>query len=247
MIKVVIIEDEAPARRKLLRFLGQLDEDVEVIAEIDSVRDGILFFQNTINVDLILSDIELLDGTSIQIFKEVNVTAPIIFTTAYDQFWMDAFETNGIEYLLKPFSFERFERAWKKFKTLKRADGGQIVNQLINATKFKNRFTIKSHKEIYFIETSTIVFFQAESGAVFAWDNKGKRHVLQETTLKEIEAAVDPASFYRLNRSDLVQKGFVEKVERYSKNAIALKLKGYDKMIVSSQTSTAGFWKWIEE
>jgi DNA-binding LytR/AlgR family response regulator len=247
MIKVVIIEDEAPARRKLLRFLGQLDEDVEVIAEIDSVRDGILFFQNTINVDLILSDIELLDGTSIQIFKEVNVTAPIIFTTAYDQFWMDAFETNGIEYLLKPFSFERFERAWKKFKTLKGSERVQVFNQLINVIKFKNRFTIKGLHEIYFLETSTIVFFQAEGGAVFAWDNKGKRHVLQETTLKEIETVVDSASFYRLNRSDLVQKAFVQRVERYSKNAIALKLNGYDKMLISSQTSTAGFWKWIEE
>ncbi len=253
MIKVVIIEDEAPARRKLVRFLEELNEEVKIIGQIESVKEGIRFFENEGKADIILSDIELLDGNSFEIFQKSHIAAPIIFTTAYSQFWMEAFETNGIEYLLKPFSFERFEKAWNKFKTLKGSsdtvDVLKTLNNLIsgNSNKYKSRFTIKGVRDTYFLETSSIVYFQADGGLVMAFDSSGRKHILQETTLKEIEINLDPREFYRLNRSDLIQKTFVEKVERYTKNAIAVKLKGYEKMLVSSQSSTAGFWEWIEK
>lgn len=253
MIKVLIIEDEAPARRKLVRFLEELSDEIEVINQIESVKEGIRFFESGEKADIILSDIELLDGNSFEIFQKSDSTAPIIFTTAYNQFWMEAFETNGIEYLLKPFSFERFEKAWNKFKLLKgnqySSDVVKTLNELISGktAKHKSRFTIKGVRDTYFLETSSIVYFQADGGVVMAFDKSGRKHILQESTLKEIETNLDTQEFYRLNRSDLIQKTFVEKVERYTKNAIAVKLKGYEKMLISSQTSTAGFWEWMEE
>ena len=99
MIKILIIEDEIPARKKLKRFLEELDSTAKVIAEIDNVVSAVAFLKST-SVDLIFSDIELLDGNAFEIYKEVSISCPIIFTTAYDQFWMNAFESNGIAYLL---------------------------------------------------------------------------------------------------------------------------------------------------
>jgi DNA-binding LytR/AlgR family response regulator len=252
MIKVLIIEDEAPARRKLVRFIEQLPEDIQIVNQIASVEEGILFLKAEVKVDVIFSDIELLDGNAFEIFKEVETTAPIIFTTAYNQFWMEAFETNGIEYLLKPFSFERFERAWNKFKTLRGGTSStdilKTLNELLSAKtkEYKSRFTIKTVRETYFLETSSIAYFQADGGIVMAYDSSGRKHILQEATLKDIENQLSPNDFYRLNRSDLIHKFFVEKVERYNKNTVAVKLRGLDKMLISSQSSTAGFWEWME-
>ena len=114
MIRVLIIEDEIPARNKLKRFLKELDTKIEIVDEIDTVEAAINFLINK-QVELIFSDIELLDGNAFEIYNKVSVNCPIIFTTAYNQFWMNAFESNGIEYLLKPFSKERFQKAWNKF------------------------------------------------------------------------------------------------------------------------------------
>src|SRR5690606_41118398 len=111
MIKVLIIEDEIPARNKLKRFLNQQIESISIVAEIDTIESAIAFL-TTNHVDVIFSDIELLDGNAFEIYKQVQVQCPIIFTTAYDQFWMNAFESNGIDYLLKPFSQDRFQKAW---------------------------------------------------------------------------------------------------------------------------------------
>ena len=109
MIKVVIIEDEIPARNKLKRFISELETPIEIVAEIDTVEKAVVFLKNS-SVDLIFSDIELLDGNAFEIYDQVNISCPVIFTTAYDQFWMNAFESNGIEYLLKPFSQSRFQK-----------------------------------------------------------------------------------------------------------------------------------------
>lgn len=132
MIKIAIIEDETPARRKLRRLLEEQAPPLQIVAEIDRVETAIPFLQ-TNHVDLVFSDIELLDGNAFDIYNQVQVLCPIIFTTAYNQFWMNAFETNGIAYLLKPYSKERFQQAWDKFIRLKHA-GQHHDNQLHNLT-----------------------------------------------------------------------------------------------------------------
>lgn len=256
MIKVIIIEDEAPARRKLRRFLLDVAEPMEVIKKLIGVEESIEFLNKTRDVDLILSDIELQDGSAFNIFSEINLKCPVIFTTAYDQFYINAFETNGIDYLLKPFSFERFQKAWSKFLLLRgnRAESSVIIERIeefmtlqkVETKEYKQRFTVSSGRKMYFINTEDILYFAAEDGVVLATDYHNKKHILSFSTLKEIEPLIDPVHFFRINRSHIINKEFIERMERYSKSTLALKIKGVEQHLVTSQSATPSFRQWVE-
>ncbi len=255
MIKILIIEDEIPARKKLKRFIEELNSPTDIVAELDTVQSAVDFLKNH-QPDLIFSDIELLDGNAFEIYQQVSVLCPIIFTTAYDQFWMDAFDGNGIAYLLKPFSKERFQKAWDKYFLLRNstfkehyaiANLTKLFQQNFTERGYKKRFTINTHKGIYFLETVNILFFEANEGIVFAYDTKGKKHLLTQSTLKEIEEQLNPLDFFRINRSELIHKSYIEKIERYNKNTLAIKLKGYETHLKTSQSNTATFRAWLEK
>lgn len=257
MIKVVIIEDEAPAVRKLKRFLEDLSEAITIIAELTNVEDAIAFFKNNEDIDIVFSDIELTDGNAFDIYKEVTPNCPIIFTTAYNQFLMDAFEGNGIAYLLKPFSFDRFEKAWQKFKSLYQSKPelnnsiieklGSLLGQTHVQRDYRTRFSINTASGTYFLEIDDIVFFNAEEGVVFAVDHQGKNHLLTQATLKQIEEELDPKYFFRINRAQLIHKPYIAGMERYNKNTLAIKLKNGSSSLVTSQSTTSAFKEWVEK
>lgn len=254
MIKILLLEDEIPARKKLLRFIKQLDTEAEVVAAIDTVENAISFLKNN-TIDLILSDIELLDGNAFEIYNTVPISCPIIFTTAYDSFWMHAFESNGLAYLLKPFSEEQFKKAWNKFLLFRKSNTND-THLLANLTKliqenfkeksFKKRFTINTFQGIYFLDTANITYFKANEGVIFAFDTQGRKHLLSESTLKEIEALLNPSDFFKINRSELVSKQHIEKIDRYAKNTLAINMKNSKNYLVTSQSMTASFREWIE-
>lgn len=255
MIKVLIIEDEIPARKKLKRFIEELNTPVEIVSEIDTVRSAIDFFKNS-QVDVVFSDIELLDGNAFEIYSQISIKCPIIFTTAYDQFWMNAFESNGIAYLLKPFSKERFQKAWDKYLLLGNSSLDathsitiltKLIENKLTEKVYKKRFSVNSHHGMYFLETENILFFEANEGVVFAFDDKGKKHLLTTSTLKEIEEQVNSLEFFRISRSELVQKKHIEKMERYNKNTLAIKLKGFETYLKTSHSNTAAFRAWMEK
>lgn len=255
MIKIIIIEDEIPARKKLKRFLEEMNPQIEIIAEIDTVVSGISFLKSN-TADLIFSDIELLDGNAFDIYKQVSISCPIIFTTAYDQFWMNAFESNGVAYLLKPFSKERFQKAWDKFLLFRNLPSNdnrllinltKIIEQNFVKKSFKKRFTVNNSRGIYFLDIENISYFGANEGVVFAYDITAKKHLLTESTIKEIEEQLNPLDFFRLNRSELVNKQHIEKMERYSKNSLAIKMKGHTSLLKTSQSNTAAFREWVEK
>lgn len=217
---------------------------------MDTVRSAIDFLKAD-QPDLIFSDIELLDGNAFEIYSQVSLACPIIFTTAYDRFWLDAFEGNGIAYLLKPFSKERFQKAWDKFQLLRHstleqqhaiAGLTQLIRHNILQKTYKKRFTINTHRGIYFLDTENILFFEANGGVLFAHEHQGKRHVLTESTLREIEEQLDPADFFRINRSELIHKPYIEKIERYNKNTLAIRLKGYEISLKTSRISHSLSW-----
>ena len=253
MIKIIIIEDEIPARKKLKRFLEGLYVQTEIIAEIDNVTSSIEILRNE-HVDLIFSDIELLDGNAFDIYKQVFISCPIIFTTAYDKFWMNAFESNGIAYLLKPFSRERFQNAWDKFMLFRNISSNQN-EQISNLTKlielnysnknYKKRFSVNTNKGFFFIDIEIIAFFEINEGVIFARDISGKKYMINELSLKELEEQLNPSSFFRINRSEIVSKENLERIERYSKNILALKMKGCINHLKTSQSNTAAFREWI--
>lgn len=254
MIKILVLEDEIPARKKLKRFLVEMNTQIEIVAEIDTVSEGTNFLRNN-SIDLIFSDIELLDGNSFEIYDQVTLSCPIIFTTAYNQFWMNAFESNGIDYLLKPFSKNRFQKAWDKFSMFRNSpnDSNKLLNTLTNIIEqnfakkaFKKRFTVHNRQDICFLDTENISYFEANDGVIFAHDTSGKKHILSESTLKEIEEQLNPSDFFRLNRSEIVNKQHIEKIEYYNKNALAVKIKGFQRFLTTSQTNTASFRIWVE-
>ncbi|MDP5230281.1 MAG: LytTR family DNA-binding domain-containing protein [Cellulophaga sp.] len=255
MIKVLIIEDEIPARKKLKRFLQEVEESIVIIAELDTVQSSVKFLKEN-NVDLIISDIELLDGNAFEIYRQVKITSPIIFSTAYDQFLMKAFETNGIEYLLKPFSKERFNQAWGKFLILResKTTDDQLLSKIhhilekkLETKTYKNRFSINSPKGVYFLEAENITFFEANEGVIFAYEKSGKKHLLSETTLKGLEVLLHPVNFFRINRNQIVNKKYIEKMERYTKNTLAIKISHHQAYLKTSQSITANFREWIEK
>jgi len=256
MLKVLIIEDEAPARKKLKRYIDQACDSYEIVAELETLNAAKEFLTVSNDLDLIFSDIELRDGNVFEIYKDISINCPIIFATAYNEFLMNAFEANGIEYLLKPYSFERFKNAWDKFIRLKNNspinhnDLLGTINHLIkqnqeSSVEFKDQFAIKSNKGIYFLKVEEIVYFQADNGVIFAFDQMNKRHLMPQTTFKEIEQFLNPKKFFRINRSEIVQRKFIEKLERYNKNTLAISLNAESKILKTSQNTTADFNSWL--
>ncbi|MBI5370993.1 MAG: response regulator transcription factor [Sphingobacteriales bacterium] len=255
MIKVLIVEDEIPARKKLKRFISELNTEVKIAAEVETVSGGITFLKAN-SVDLIFSDIELLDGNSFEIYSQVSILCPVIFTTAYDQFWMNAFESNGIDYLLKPFSQERFQKSWNKFLMFRNSNSldfnainnfTTLIQKTFAEKQYKKRFTVNTRHGIYFLEIENILFFEASAGVVIVYDTQCKKHILTESTIKEIEEQLNPDSFFRINRSELINKAYIEKIERYNKNSLAIKIRGYEKYLKTSQNNTAIFREWVEK
>ena len=254
MIKVVIIEDEAPARKKLRNFLKKIDETFEIVGEIETLDETLDFFKSSPELDLIFSDIELRDGNVFEIYNQLEIHTPIIFTTAYDQFWMNAFETNGIEYLLKPYSFSRFEKAWNKYASLK----SNIINNQPDIiqkldTYYKNKFEIKpTYKEfipvkskgsIYFLKHKDITYIRADYGLIYAYDSTNKKHLLNQNSLKELEDLLNLEDFFKINRSEMVNRRYVEKIEPYTKNSVVVLINA--NKLKTSQSCTAAFKSWI--
>jgi len=258
MYRILIIEDEAPARKKIKRFISKICNPYDIVAELETVEETKAFFNQADkpNVDLIFSDIELRDGNVFEIYNQITLNCPIIFATAYNEFLINAFETNGIEYLLKPYSLERFSNAWDKYIRLKESNP-ESYNELVNSIsrllaskqmtseEYKEQFAIKSAKEIYFLKLENIVYFQAENGVVFAFDKKNKRHIMPQATLKEIEEFLDPKKFFRINRSESVQRKYIDKIKRYNKNTLTIYLNSERIVLKSSQSKTSDFNLWL--
>lgn len=256
MYKILIIEDEKAARKKLHRYLEQLlDDEYHIIGELGTVEEAHKFFLGNNSADIIFSDIELRDGNVFEAYAHKNITTPIIFTTAYNEFLMSAFETNGIEYLLKPYSFERFTKAWNKYIGLKgddkNVDGnlisqiGELIQNQETTPKFTDQLAIRSSKGIYFLKTVDIVYVGADQGVLFAIDNKNKKHLLSQQTLKELDLILDPSQFFKINRAEIVNRKFIERLERYDKNSYAIYLLNESIVLKSSQSITPTFSKWL--
>lgn len=250
-MNVIIIEDEKPAAEKLVKAIQRANPGIQVQAVLGSIRQTVQWLKENPQPGLLFMDIELSDGLSFRIFDQVNITSPVIFCTAYDEYWQEAFEHNSIDYLLKPVKQDKLEAALNKYDKLKQhfADRFRQLQewqQQPAGTEPKKRFLVKRGSDFISIKTEDIAYFYATHKLVCLVDNKGQKFILDQS-LAEIEKQLDPKLFYRVNRKYLVQLNAIKKMRTYPKSKLQLELEPtVSEDIIISQENVAGFKEWMD-
>jgi two-component system LytT family response regulator len=250
-MKCVIIEDEKPAAEKLLSLLALGSQPVFVEGVLGSVKEAIDWLQQHPTPELIFMDIELSDGLSFKIFDEINVECPVIFTTAYDEYWQEAFEYNSIDYLLKPIKPEKLEAALKKYQKLKQHFTGSYKSLAdwpaaqSQPGVYKKRFLVKRGTDYISIKAEEVAYFYATHKLVCMVDNSGQKFIMDQS-LADIETQVDPAVFYRVNRKYLVNMSAIKRIKTYPKSKLQLEIVPLvTEEIIISQENAAAFKQWM--
>ena len=250
MIKTLIIEDELPAAQRLQTLIAEASPDIHVESILDSIEASVDWLQHHASPELIFLDIQLSDGLSFEIFKKIKVDSFIIFTTAFDEYAIKAFELNSIDYLLKPVNKEHLTRALEKFRTMH----GRLqfdVNQLLNVIEnrksaYKSRFVINIGSKIKSIETEEIAFFYSMEKSTFLSTKEGKSYPV-DFSLDNLETMVNPEVFFRINRQYLVSYKAISKILVLSKSRIRLEfIPAPDEEIFVSNARTPEFRKWLD-
>lgn len=251
-MNVIIIEDEKPAARRLGRLLAELG--VEVSTMLHSVDESIAWFQNHSHPDLIFLDIQLSDGLSFEIFDVVEVNSAIIFTTAFDEYALQAFKLNSIDYLLKPIDDEELEKAVKKYGNFK--PGGQKISVDFNDIKkllvdplereYKKRFTVKVGQHLKIVNADEVECFYSENKGTYAATSDGRNYLL-DTTLEQLEEELSPKIFFRVSRKFYVNINYIKDIISYTNSRLQIKLNHFNEQeIIVSRERVKDFKLWLE-
>ncbi len=251
-MEAIIIEDEKPAARRLSRLLKDLDVGVSVM--LHSVEESIRWFQDNEHPDLIFLDIQLADGLSFEIFEHVEVQSAIIFTTAYDEYALQAFKLNSIDYLLKPIDDEELEQAVKKFRALKpksqklTLDFDDIKKLLTDPLEreYKKRFTTKVGQHLKIINADEVECFYSENKGTYAATSDGRNYLL-ETTLENLETELEPQTFFRVSRKFYINIKYIKDIVSYTNSRLKIRLNRYHgQEIIVSRERVKDFKLWLE-
>ncbi|WP_439882506.1 LytR/AlgR family response regulator transcription factor [Pontibacter sp. MBLB2868] len=248
-MKIVIIEDEQLAADALKAMIGGIRPEAEIVATLGSVEEAVKWLTLHQAPDLIFCDIHLSDGNSFEIFRQVEVHAPVVFTTAYNQYAIEAFKVNSVDYLLKPLKPTEVAHAIKKHEDLKKqhiAEGLKGIQKMVQAPQRKSRFLVKNGQSIKAIPTQEVAYFLAEEGVVFLYTFDGKRFIINNT-LDQLEEQLDGANFFRANRHLMVHIDAVKEVRPYFKGRLELLLNPHieSEQIVSSSRAPH-FKEWLD-
>jgi DNA-binding LytR/AlgR family response regulator len=216
-MKVLIIEDEKPAAKQLSKLLAQLPHPLQPIDVLDSVESSVKWLRTFPAPDLIFMDIQIADGLSFSIFEQVEVHSPVIFTTAFDHYAVQAFKVNAVDYLLKPIDPDELERAIEKVRARQHHAPGFDVNKLLHyfsPQTYKDRFLVKIGQQLNFVATTDIAFFRSADGLTQAYTFAGKKHFI-EHTLEELEKLLDPRQFFRVSRGVLLSLNSIKAVHTH--------------------------------
>ncbi len=248
---IVIIEDEMLAAERLQQLIREYDPSIRVCACLESIEESVHWLQTHAHPDLLLVDIHLSDGHSFEIFNRVQVHRPVIFTTAYDQYALDAFRLFSIDYILKPVTAEALAAAINKYRMmgsgLARNPFPVIPETGANGDPYKNRFLAKVGQRSFFIQAEEVAYFFAENKIVYLVDREGNRFIINHT-LDKLEPRLNPREFFRINRKMIVRAGAIEQIKPYYNNRLRLMLKHLknDSEIIISRERVAGFREWAE-
>lgn len=254
-MKVLIIEDEVPAAEKLERYLLKYDPTTTVAGTISRVADAVLWLKdNQDDVDLIFMDIQLIDGLSFQIFQQVQVHKPVIFITAFNEFALDAFKVNSIDYLLKPITFTDLSNSLKKLESLREQlqwsdTKTKQLSDVFSSNKtkdYKTRFMVKLGDHIRSITTDQISLFYAEGRDVYLVTTQNRKFIV-DYTLETLEDLLDPTVFYRVNRTFISNIHAIKDVMMYSNSRLKISLtQEFDKEIIVSREKVNAFKEWFD-
>lgn len=213
-MKVLLIEDEIPAARQLSKLLLEQRPSLQILDTLDSVESAVQWLRTFPAPDLMFMDIQIADGLSFDIFKQVSVPAPVIFTTAFDHYAVQAFKVNAIDYLLKPIDPQDLSNALQKMenrRTPAPAFEYEMLAQYFKKEQFKDRFLVKSGQQLAFINTSDISFFRSSDGLTQAFTSTGKKYFV-ENTLEELERLLNPRDYFRISRSMTLRIDAIAKI-----------------------------------
>jgi DNA-binding LytR/AlgR family response regulator len=221
-MNILLIEDELPAARQLTKLLQVARSDYRVLETLDSVEGSVRWLRNFPAPDLIFMDIQIADGISLDIFSKVDVQAPVIFTTAFDHYAVQAFKVNAVDYLLKPVDPEDLEKALQKVEQRKSpAIDLQVLTRMLVPASYKERFLVKTGQHMSFLETPDIAFFRSSDGLTQAYTFQGKKHFIDHT-LEELERLLDPRAYFRVSRSMLLRLQSIQKIHPHLNGRLKL-------------------------
>ena len=255
-MKILIIEDENIAIRNLRYALHEIDPGIEIVAELENVADSLKWFStNSLeSIDVILSDIQLSDGLSFDIFERINGSVPIIFITAYDEFAIRAFKVNGIDYLLKPINSKELRDAINKFKNYQKRyskiqldDIQNIIRNSVKPVTYRTSFVSYRNDRFIPIMTERITCFFIVEQVTYALLSDRQQAILDES-LDEIETSLDPQQFFRANRQMIISRKAIVEAQNYFGNRLIVKLNPpvHEKIIISKERAPK-FRKWLGE
>jgi two-component system, LytTR family, response regulator LytT len=251
MIRTLIIEDEELAAQRLEKLLREADPEIQVLDKLESIESAVNWLEENQHPDLLMLDIQLADGQSFDIFKKVKVDSFVIFTTAYDEYAIKAFELNSIDYLLKPIDKSKLAQSISKFKKLSKSRQLFDFNELIDVieqkkTGFKKRFAIGIGTKIKSIETKDIAYFYSLEKNTFLGNYEGQEYPV-DFSLDKLENLVDPEVFFRINRQFIVNYHAIMKIHVLSKSRLELDVKGYKERMLVSTAKSHPFRLWIDK
>ncbi|AEI51968.1 LytR/AlgR family response regulator transcription factor [Runella slithyformis] len=252
-MNIFIIEDEPLAVQKLTKLLFEVAPHVQIEGTADGIESSVEWLQTHPTPDLLLMDIELCDGQSFEIFNQIEVKSPVIFTTSYDEYAIQAFKVNSVDYLLKPIKREDLERALQKYEKLNRPHGQAIdISRLINELQkqnqpkeYRTRFLVKQGQRLLPVETTDIAYFFSEDGLTFFMTRDRIRHLL-DYTLEELDTMLDPKQFFRISRQFILEVRSVTQIHNHFNGKLKLDLRpSIDKEVTVSRERVSDFKDWM--
>ena len=256
MIKAIIVEDEPLVAKGLVKLIQGLDVNIEICEVLDSVKSSIAYFKVNPEPDLLFMDIQLSDGVSFDLLKEITISCPIIFTTAYNEYAIRAFKLNSIDYLLKPIDKEELKRALDKFYRIKNLENHHFNEQLKSLLKhlnvpeeekqYKERFIVHSGKSFLIVSQENIAYFQKDV-LIYLITKDNQKFITDFQTMEEIEELVNPYMFFRANRQIIIRSDAVEsfKADSYGKLIVKLIAPATISVDISREKAQA-FKKWLQ-
>lgn len=254
-MRVIIVEDELHNYRLLRGMVEKLRPDWQIIDWFESVKSTVAWLKSNPAPDLIFMDIQLTDGISFSIFDQVNVTSMVIFTTAYDEYALRAFQVNSIDYLLKPIKQDKLRLSIEKFEHMvaaatEKPESAPDYKELLQAItsgerKYRKRFLISGATSYFKLDVDDVAWFYTENRVTTAVTFQGKEHVI-DLTIEKLEEQLDPDLFFRTNRSSIVHINAIRKFENHFGGKLILKLIApFNETITISRLKATEFKEWV--